>query len=84
MPQSADRASAVHPGEVLTENFLIPMGISQTRLATTIGMPSAQVNEICSGRRPITSEVALQLARVLGMSADYWTKLQTRFDLQTA
>ena len=78
------KPAPIHPGEILSANFLIPMGLSQTRLADRIGVPSTQVNEICRGQRAITAETALRLAGALGRSARYWLTLQSRFDFLNA
>jgi addiction module HigA family antidote len=74
----------IHPGEILSQEFLIPMEISQTRLARDLGVPFRRVNEICGGKRAITADTALRLARFFGVSADYWMTLQSRFDLHVA
>ena len=74
----------IHPGEILSEEFLVPMKISQTRLARDLGVPFRRVNEICGGKRAITADTALRLARFFGMSADYWMTLQSRFELHMA
>ncbi len=62
----------IHPGEILVSKFLIPLGISQTRLAARLGVPLAQVDEICRGERAITVDTALQLANIFGRCATYW------------
>jgi addiction module HigA family antidote len=75
----------VHPGEHLLEDFLEPLGITQSRLATDLGVPPRRVNEIIRGKRSITAETALLLARYFaGVSAQYWLNLQARYDLETA
>jgi addiction module HigA family antidote len=71
----------VHPGEVLLEEFLKPMGISQNRLALNIGVPARRINEIVLGRRGITADTALRLARFFGTSAEFWLGLQSQYDL---
>jgi addiction module HigA family antidote len=73
-----------HPGEMLLEEFLIPMGISQRDLADNIHVPYQRVNEIVNGRRGITPSTALRLARFFKMSADFWMNLQLRWDLYFA
>lgn len=78
------RLDPIHPGEILSEEFLIPMKVSQTRLARDVGVPFRRINEICRGKRAVTADTALRLARFFGMSADYWMTLQSRFDIQTA
>jgi len=72
----------VHPGEVLLEEFLKPMGISQYRLAKDIGVHPRRINEIVHGKRSITANTALRLSRYFGMSARFWLNLQTRYDLE--
>ena len=74
----------IHPGEILSQEFLIPMGISQSRLARDINVPPRRINEICLGKRSITPDTALRLARYFGMSAEFWMTLQQRYDLQCA
>ena len=74
----------VHPGEVLLEEFLKPMGISQNRLALNIGVPARRINEIVLGKRGITADTALRLARFFGTSAQFWTGLQSQYDLDVA
>jgi len=71
----------VHPGEVLLEEFLKPMGISQNHLALKIGVPARRINEIVLGKRRITADTALRLARYFGNSARFWLGLQTDYDL---
>lgn len=73
-----------HPGEMLLEEFLNPMGISQKDLADNIQVPYQRVNEIINGRRGITPSTALRLAKFFGMSADFWVNLQLRWDLYFA
>lgn len=74
----------VHPGEILMEEFLEPMGISQYRLAKGISVPPRRINEIVHGRRSITADTALRLGRFFSMSAQFWLNLQTRYDLDVA
>ena len=74
----------IHPGEILGEEFLIPMGISQSRLAREISVPPRRINEICLGKRAITPDTALRLARYFGMSGEFWMTLQQRYDLERA
>ena len=73
-----------HPGEMLLEEFLTPMGISQRDLADNIQVPYQRVNEIINGRRGITPSTALRLAKFFNMSADFWMNLQLRWDLYFA
>jgi len=79
-----DRLSAVHPGEVLLEEFLKPMGLSQNRLALSIGVPARRINEIVLGRRSITADTALRLARFFDMSPQFWLGLQMDYNLDLA
>ena len=72
----------VHPGEILLEEFLEPMGISQYRLAKDISVPPRRINEIVHGLRGITADTALRLARYFGSSERFWLNLQTRYDLE--
>jgi len=72
----------IHPGEILMEEFLEPMGISQYRLAKNISVPPRRINEIVHGKRSITADTALRLGRFFGMSPQFWLNLQTRHDLE--
>ena len=74
----------IHPGEILSEEFLNPMGISQSRLARDVNVPPGRINEICLGKRAITPDTALRLGRYFGMSAEFWMTLQQRHDLERA
>lgn len=74
----------VHPGEVLLEEFLKPMGLSQNRLALDIGVDARRINEIVLGKRGITADTALRLARYFGTSAQFWLGLQADYDLDVA
>ena len=76
--------NATHPGEMLLEEFLVPMGLTQKQLADGIKVPFQRVNQIVSGKRGITPSTALRLAKFFGISAGFWLNLQMRFDLQTA
>jgi len=73
----------VHPGEILLEEFLKPMGVSQNRLALDMRVPPRRINEIVHGKRRITADTALRLARYFGMSAQFWLGLQMDYDLDT-
>ncbi len=73
----------VHPGEILLEEFLKPMGLSQNRLALDMRVPPRRINEIVHGKRRITADTALRLARYFGMSAQFWLGLQMDYDLDT-
>ena len=72
----------VHPGEVLLEEFLKPMGISQYRLAKDISVPPRRINEIVHGKRAVTADTALRLSRYFGSSERFWLNLQTRYDIE--
>ena len=72
----------IHPGEILLEDFLEPMGISQYRLAKDISVPPRRINEIVHGKRSITADTALRLGRFFHMSPQFWLNLQTRYDLE--
>ena len=72
----------IHPGEVLLEDFLEPMGISQYRLAKDTSVPARRINEIVHGARAVTADTALRLGRYFGTSAQFWLNLQTHFDLE--
>jgi len=74
----------ITPGEILDEEFLKPMGITQYRLAKDIGVPPRRINEIVNGQRAITADTALRLGRYFRMSPEFWLNLQTHFDLETA
>ena len=73
-----------HPGEMLLEEFLAPMGLTQRELAEAIHVPYQRINEIINGRRGVTPSTALRLAKFFGMSADFWMNLQLRWDLYHA
>ena len=74
----------IHPGEVLLEEFLNPMGISQNGLARAIGVPPRRINEIVLGKRSVTADTALRLARYFGTSEQFWMTLQSSFELEEA
>ncbi len=74
----------IHPGEVLQEEFLIPMEISQNRIAREIGVPPRRINEIVHGKRAVTADTALRLARYFGTSEGFWMGLQAEYDLEEA
>lgn len=77
-----DKLPPIHPGEVLLEDFLLPLGVSQYRLAKDIAVPPRRVNEIVHGIRGISADTALRLARYFGTSAEMWMNLQSRYDLE--
>ena len=72
----------ITPGEILAEDFLKPMGLSQYRLAKDIGVPARRINEIVKGQRAITADTALRLGRFFKMSAQFWLNLQSHYDLE--
>jgi addiction module HigA family antidote len=72
----------IHPGEILLEEFLIPMGISQYRLAQDINVPARRINEIVLGKRAITADTALRLSEYFGLSEKFWLNLQMRYNLE--
>ena len=72
----------IHPGEILLEEFLKPMGISQYRLAKDISVPARRINEIVHGKRAISADSALRLSRYFGMSERFWLNLQTQYDIE--
>lgn len=74
----------VHPGEVLLEEFLKPMGISQNKIAREIGVPPRRINEIVHGKRAITADTALRLSKYFGVSESFWMGLQAGYDLEEA
>ena len=75
------KLAPVHPGEVLLEEFLKPMGLSQNKLALNIGVPARRINEIVLEKRKITADTALRLARFFGMSSEFWIGLQSQYEL---
>lgn len=79
-----ERLPPVHPGEVLLEDFMKPLGLSQYRLAKDIGVPPLRIHQIVHGKRSITADTALRLARYFGTSATVWMRLQARYDLEVA
>ena len=78
----ANKLPPIHPGEILLEEFLEPMGISQYRLAKDINVPPRRINEIVLGKRVITPDTALRLSRYFGLSERFWINLQTRYDIE--
>ena len=81
MPRTK-RLPPIHPGEILQEEFLAPLGLSQYRLAKDTSVSPRRINEIVRGQRSITANTALRLARYFGTSELFWTNLQTRYDLE--
>ena len=80
----ARKIKPVAPGEMLAEEFLAPLRMSNYRLAKEIGVPPRRINEIVHGKRAITVDTALRLARYFGTSAEVWLRLQVRYDLESA
>ena len=76
------KIAPIHPGEILLEEFLEPMGISQYRLAKDINVPARRINEIVHGTRAVSANTALRLAKYFGMSPQFWLNLQTHFDIE--
>lgn len=74
----------IHPGEVLMEDFIQGFGITQNKLAVSIGVPPRRINEIVHGKRAITADTALRLGRYFGVSAQFWLNLQTQYELELA
>ncbi|MGL5851850.1 MAG: HigA family addiction module antitoxin [Phycicoccus sp.] len=72
----------IHPGEVLLEDFLTPLEVTQNHLAVSIGVPPRRINEIVHGKRRVTADTALRLARYFGTTDRFWLNLQTRHDLE--
>ncbi len=79
---STTAMAPVHPGEVLAEEYLAPLGVTQHKLAVAIGVPPRRINEIVHGTRRITADTALRLARYFGTSERFWMNLQGRYDLE--
>ncbi len=80
----SDKLHPIHPGEVLLEEFMRPMKLSQNRLAIEIGVDARRINEITLGTRSVTADTALRLARYFGVSPQFWLGLQTEYDLDIA
>ena len=83
MAHSPDKLPPVHPGEILNRDFLLPMNVTQYRLAKAIGVDSRRIHSIVHGERSITAETALLLSRFFGNSASFWMGLQSQYDLET-
>ncbi len=79
---AAKKLPPIHPGEILLEEYLLPMGISQYRLAKEISVPARRINEIVHGNRSITPDTALRLARFFNSTEMFWVNLQTRYDME--
>lgn len=78
------RLGPIHPGEVLLEDFMKPLSLSAYRVARDLGVPPIRITEIINGKRAITAETALLLAKYFGTSAELWIRLQGQYDLETA
>lgn len=78
------RLPNIHPGEILLEEFLKPMNISRYRLAKALGVPAIRISEICAGKRSITADTALRLARAFGTTPGFWLGLQADYDTEEA
>ena len=78
------RLSNIHPGEILLEEFLKPMGISQNGIAKAMGVSPRRINEIVHGKRSLTADTAVRLAKCFGTSEQFWTGLQADYDLEEA
>ena len=79
-----EKIPPMHPGEILMEEFLRPMGLSQNRLANDLGVPPRRINEVVLGKRRITADTALRLAQYFNMSPQFWLGLQMDYDLDVA
>ena len=79
-----DRLPPVHPGEVLLEDFMKPLGLSQYRVAHDIGVPALRISQVVRGKRAVTADTAMRLGRYFGTSAAIWLRLQARYDLEVA
>lgn len=82
--RKAKKMPPIHPGETIREDILKPLGLSVNRLAMDLHVPVTRMNEIVNGRRSITADTALRLARYLGTSAQFWLNLQAKHDLEVA
>lgn len=83
-PVKTKKLPPIHPGEILREEFLKPMGLSQYRLAKGLAVPPRRINEIVHGKRAITADTAMRLARYFGTAPQFWMNLQGRYDLDVA
>ena len=81
-PMIEEKMAPVHPGEILREDFMVPMGISQYLLAKDIGVDPRRINAIVHGKRAITADTALRLGRYFGIEPEFWMNLQTHYDLE--
>ena len=74
----------IHPGEILREEFLVPLGLSASALAVALGVPANRVSSVVAGKRSVTADTALRLARCLGSTPEFWMNLQQQYDLRVA
>ena len=81
---TSQKIAPVHPGEILQQDVLEPLGLSQSRFASMLGIPANRINAIIRGERSISADTALRLAKCLGSTPEFWMRLQTEYDLQTA
>lgn len=81
---TTDKIAPIHPGEVLMEDFIEGFGITQNKLAVSIGVPPRRINEIVHGKRGVTAEAALRLGKYFGTSAEFWINLQSHYELDRA
>ena len=79
-----EKLPPIHPGEILLEDFMKPLGLSSYRVAKDIGVPALRISQIVRGQRSITADTAMRLARYFGTSAGIWLRLQARYDLEIA
>ncbi|MGK4217081.1 HigA family addiction module antitoxin [Kocuria marina] len=77
-----DRIEPIHPGEILMEDFIEGFGITQNKLAVSIGVPPRRINEIVHGKRGVTADTAIRLARYFGTSEEFWMNLQSNYELR--
>ncbi len=77
-----EKRAPIHPGEILQEDFLMPMGISQYRLSKDISVPPRRINEIVHGKRAVSANTALRLSKYFGTSERFWLNIQAKFDLE--
>jgi addiction module HigA family antidote len=82
--RNSEKLPPVHPGEVLLEDFMKPLGLSYYRLAKELGVTSIRISQIARGKRAVTADTAMRLARYFGTSAEVWLRLQSRYDLEVA
>lgn len=81
---SAEKLPPIHPGEILKTEFLEPLGISQNRLALAMRVPAGQISEIVQGKRSVTANTAIRLAIALNTDPEFWMRIQSRYDLESA